>query len=143
MQIAAGAPIPVNLRLEIPVAVEDLNPLVSRIGHVNVPLRIERDPAHRIELALHRAARSPGLDELAVLVELRHARIAEAIGYVDVARRVPRHVRRARKDVALLPRASRSAAASRRWRRGGRAGTVSASDFPAQQQLHSPVRDRT
>src|SRR5262245_14315300 len=77
------------LRLEIPVAVEDLNPIVASVADVDEALRIDRHRVRDIELAWRGAARSPGLDVLAVLVELGDARVAIAVGDVDVAGRIP------------------------------------------------------
>src|SRR5262249_46186549 len=85
-----------DLRLHVAVAVEYLDPLVAGVGDVDVALGVEDDAADGAELAGLAAARSPGLDEVAVLVELRHARVADpgvrAVGDVDVAGLVPRDV---------------------------------------------------
>ena len=89
MQIACG-----DLRLERALAVEDLDALVARVGDVNVAGDIARDPANAVELARSRAGAAPGLEEVAVLVELRDAIVrAEAVGDVDVGGAIPCDVR--------------------------------------------------
>src|SRR6266478_164049 len=58
-----------------------------------------------------RSSLAPGLDELAVLVELGHASVAVAIGDIDVPCGVPRHVSGPLKNVALSAGAGRSSTA--------------------------------
>src|SRR5439155_4813408 len=107
-----------DLRLRRAVAVEHLNALVAGVGDVHVALRVERDPAQRVELPDLGAALAPRLDEVAVLVEFRDARVAgadrDAVGDVDVAVLVPRDAARAHEAVA----------GNSRSRRPGRATTA-------------------
>src|SRR5262245_6273099 len=65
-----------DLRFHVAVAVEDLDALVAGIRDVDVPLRVERDAVQHVELSRLGAALSPRLDEVAVLVEFRDARVA-------------------------------------------------------------------
>src|SRR5258705_5258882 len=87
-----------DLRLGVAVAVELLDAFVAGVGDVDVALRIERDAAQRVELPRFAAALTPRLDEVAVLVELGDARVADAVsgavGDVNVARAIPRDARR-------------------------------------------------
>src|SRR5262249_19976184 len=112
-------------------AVEDLNPLVAGVGDIHVALRVERDAAQRVELTRVAAPESPRLDEVAVLVELRHPRVAavhrHAVGDVDVAGTIPGDVRRTHEAVA---------GNSGSWR-PGRTGAGSA--FPAAATLRCPA----
>src|SRR5713101_2330972 len=105
-----------ELRLEVAVAVEHLNPSVAAVGDVDGALRIDRNPAWRVELTGRRPSGTPRLDELAVLVELGHARIAEAIRDINVAGGIPRDVGGPSKYVALGARAGRSTTAPPRRR---------------------------
>src|ERR1041385_6179316 len=99
-----------DLRLEGSLAVEDLNPLVPGVGDVDVALGIDHNAVHRRELALCRSSRSPGLDELAVLVKLGDPGVAVSIGYVNVPGSDPRHVGGPLENVALITGAGKSAA---------------------------------
>src|ERR1700733_1858220 len=69
----------------------------------------------RIELARIRSFRSPGFDELAVLVELRDSGVAVAVGDINVPRCIPRDVSGALENVALRARARRPATPSTSW----------------------------
>src|SRR2546421_7734264 len=89
-----GCPNVVDLAFERSLVIEDLNPFVSRIGDVHVPLSIHGKRVGCIELALFCSALSPGLDEFAVLVELCDASIAMSVGYEDVTRGIPCHIGR-------------------------------------------------
>src|SRR5262249_10952756 len=86
-----------DLRLQVAVAVEYLNPVVAGVGDVDVPLGVEHDAVDRVELARLAAAGSPRFDEVAVLVQLRDPRIAgrlaRAVRDVDVAGPIPRDIR--------------------------------------------------
>src|SRR4029077_8646792 len=84
-----------DLRLERAVSVKDLDPLVAGVGHVDIAGRISRDAADLIELPLTGSRGAPRLDEVAVLGELADALVgAVAVGHVDVARALPRDIRR-------------------------------------------------
>src|SRR5580704_4001328 len=101
-----------DLSLESSIAVEDLDSLVPAIANIHIPLRIDGDSVDRAEQAVLGPSGSPGLDELAVLVKLRHAGVTVTVGDIDVAGRVPRHVRRPLEYVALLTRTREPSAAS-------------------------------
>src|SRR5262249_34857996 len=100
-----------DLRLRRAIAVEHLDPLVAGVGDVDVALRVERDAVQHAELARLTAAVSPGLDEVAVLVELGDASITvggDAVGDVDVTAAIPRDVSGAHEAVAGNAGAGRS-----------------------------------
>src|SRR5207248_11005909 len=82
------------------------------VGDVDVALRVERDAAQRVELPGVGAALAPRLDEVAVFVELRDARVArahrDAVGDVDVALFIPGDARGADEAVARDSRSWRS-----------------------------------
>ena len=102
-------------RLERAVVVEDLNALVALIGDVDVALRVGSDRMRRVEFALAGPARSPRLDEAAVLVELRDACVgAVAVGDEDVSGGVPGDVARPHELIAGAPRARKSCPGPRR-----------------------------
>src|SRR5262249_60813700 len=91
-----------DLRLERPFAVEHLNALVASIRDVEVAVRVGRQPADAVELALTGSGLAPGLHEVPVLAELRDAVVRpEAVGDVDVACAIPRDVRRTIERVAV------------------------------------------
>ena len=97
-----------ELRLEVPVAVEDLNPLVAAVAYIDVALRIDSDRAGGAEIALLGALGAPGFDEHAVLVELGDAGVAVARRTRRCCRRHPRRRRSAgRKDRSALRRPER------------------------------------
>src|SRR5579862_291743 len=54
---------------KLPVLIEDLDTIVSAIGHEEPSLGIESQRVRYVELAFARAFRSKGLDEFTVLVE--------------------------------------------------------------------------
>ena len=83
-----------ELRLESAVAVEYLNAAVFPVGHVDVALRVGGNRVQHVELSGRGAARAPALDVLAVFVEFGDARIAVAVGHVDVACGIPGDVGR-------------------------------------------------
>ena len=81
-----------ELGLEVAVGIEHLHALVAFIGNVHVALCIDGDAVDDVELPLAGATRAPVFHPLAVLVVLGHAGVAIAVGHIDVALRVPRHV---------------------------------------------------
>src|SRR5579862_1374675 len=99
-----------DLRLEVPIAVENLNSPVPAVGDVHTTLLIHRDSEQRIELPLPRPFRPPGPDELAVLIELRDSGVAVSIGHVNVPRGIPSHVGRPFENVSFDSLARKSAA---------------------------------
>src|SRR5208283_4150167 len=157
-----GSPRIQKLCLVSPLAVEDLNSPVSGVSDVHVALRIERDAVRRVELAWLYPSGTPGLDKLAVLVELGHPGVAVTIGHINVSSRVPCHVGGPLKNIALSSRARKSAARSCRrtlgvGRRTGSTAPSSGSTgrglrcerqswdplsllLSAQQHLNTPVR---
>ena len=64
------------------------------IGDVDAPVAVGGDAVRPAELAGSAAARTPRRDEGAVLVELRDARVAQAVGDQQAAVRQPRDVLR-------------------------------------------------
>ena len=58
------------------VLIENLDSLILAIGHPQQALGVDGDPVRDVELAGLGSFSAPGLDELAVLVELEDARIA-------------------------------------------------------------------
>ena len=95
MHIASGVPTSPNCDLEGAVGVEHLDALVAGVGHVDVALGVDGERLDAVELTRLGAGGAPVLDEAAVLVELGDAVVgADAVGDVDVAGRVPRHVGR-------------------------------------------------
>src|SRR3954463_6900510 len=101
-----------DLALERPIVVEDLDALVAAIGRIDVALGIDGDAVDAGELAGRVASLAPRLDEHAVLRELGDARVAAAVGDEDVALRVPGDVGRAIEEVLRRTRARSAAAAS-------------------------------
>src|SRR6185312_12106462 len=81
-----------DLVFVIAIAIENLNAFVARIGCVDVAFCIDRNSVHSAELAVGRAARTPGSYELAVFIEFRDAGIAKPIGHVNISGRVPRDI---------------------------------------------------
>src|SRR5258707_13598069 len=114
-----------DLRLEGAVTVEHLDALVAGVGNVDIALGIDRDRAGGgADLARFGALRAPRFDEHAVLVELRHALIADAVGHVDVSGGVEGDVGRATEEIGRGADAGRLTG---RWRRNGEhAGFLSA-----------------
>src|SRR5215468_2133216 len=74
------------LSLEIAVVVEHLDTLVTAVPYVYVALGIGGDRVRRVELAGLFSPRSPRLQEAAILVELRHPRVAIPVGDENIAR---------------------------------------------------------
>src|SRR5262245_24235309 len=108
---------PGDLRLERALAVEHLDAVVAGVGHVEIAASVGHDPFDPVELALSRSGVAPGLDEVAVLRELRNPVVrAETVGDVNVARAIPRHVRgpveRVAVDAGSRGRIAASAAAT-------------------------------
>src|SRR2546430_181440 len=102
-----------NLRLERALAVEDLDALVPRVGHVDVARRVGRDAANPVGLSRRRPRLPPRLHEVAVLCGLRHAVVAaDAVGDVDVAGAIPGDVCRMIEGVAVDAGARRAASAA-------------------------------
>src|SRR5271154_1860384 len=154
-----GSPDIQELRLEGSVPVEHLYSSVPGVGDEHITLRIDRDAVRDVELARPAPSGAPGLDELAVLVELGDPGVAEAIRHVNVTSRVPGDVGGPLKQIALRPRTvGISASATSRWTFGSRAAPSSATGFrrrcrrcdrqsryalrlvlPAQQHLNPPV----
>ena len=79
---------------ELAAPVEDLNAMVGAVGDVDASAAIGGDAVRPAELAGTVAARAPRRHERAVLVELRDARVAEAVGDQEAAVRQPRDVLR-------------------------------------------------
>ena len=75
-------------RLLVQIVVEHDDALIAAIGDIDHPFRVNRDRVRRAELQGTVAARTNGLDEAAVLVELHDPRVAVAIGHEDVALRI-------------------------------------------------------
>jgi hypothetical protein len=82
----------VPLRLVPAVAVEHLHAVVLAVGHVDPAVGIAGDVVRDVELARIGAGGAPGEQELAVGRVFVHARIAVAVGHVDVALRRHRGV---------------------------------------------------
>ena len=76
------------------VGVEHLDALIVAIGHVQQPLRVDRDRMRDVELARTGPFLAPRLDEVAVLVELDDLGLAApmALDHEDLALRPERHV---------------------------------------------------
>ena len=84
-----------ELRLERAGIVEHLDALIARVGDIDIALRVEGDRLDAAELSGTITRRAPVREELAVFVELGDAIvIADAVGDVDIAGAIPRHVRR-------------------------------------------------
>src|SRR5438552_2708098 len=79
---------------QVQVAIENLDPSVSTIRHVDIPFRVRRDRVGCIHLSGLRSTSADGFDEPAVLVVLRDARVAVSVRDKNVARRIPRDIRR-------------------------------------------------
>src|SRR5262245_45876610 len=102
-----------ELRLEIAIGVEHLDAPVARVGDVDETLCVYRDAARLTELAIRGPGLSPRPDELPVLVELRDAVVvAEAVGNIEIACRIPRNVGRTVEHVLLTACSRRTSAAA-------------------------------
>src|SRR5204863_3362150 len=108
-----------ELRLETTVAIEHLDALVALVGHIDHTLAVDCNAVDDVELSLPTSARTPVPDPLAVFVVLRHARVAIAVGDIDVACPIPRDVGRTREAFA-----GRSCA-GKRWSGTSAAFTIS------------------
>ena len=93
---------------EFAVAIEDLNPAIAAIRHVDVALRIGGDIVRRVELAGLVAAVAPGFDPVAVLVGLGDARIDVAVADENIALRIEG-------DIGRLPEAAVLGGLRRDW----------------------------
>ena len=78
--------------LERAIVVEDLDAAVAAITDVNIALMIDLYRMHVFKLAFTFAAGSPGLEEIAVLVELHDPLVPVSVGYKDIARGIPGHI---------------------------------------------------
>ena len=78
---------------QLPVDVEDLDPVVFAVAHIQPVFRVDADRMTHTELARAVARRAPRRDVVARGVELDDARVAVAVGHVEVALRIPRDVR--------------------------------------------------
>ena len=123
-----------NCVLERAVGVEDLDALVAFVGHVDVPCASIGDAVDDVELAGLGPARAPRLDVLAVRLVLRDARVAVAVGDVDVAGRVPGDIGGPLEALALGARARQPAAAA--------AATAAAAAAGAPRPAGAPRRRR-
>src|SRR5712671_4314644 len=94
-----------DLRLEGAVVVEDLDAVVVAVGDIDIALRVNRNAADIVELALAGALLAPAFDEFAVLVEFGDARIALAVGDENVALGIPGDIGRTVEDVLRPPSA--------------------------------------
>ena len=75
----------VPLRLELAVAVEHLHAMVLAIRHIDPAVGVAADIVRQVELPRLDARLAPRHQPLAVLVVFVHARIAVAVGDIDVA----------------------------------------------------------
>ena len=94
---------------QLSVRVEDLDPVVLAVAHVEPPLPVDLDVVRRVELAWLRTLLAPRLHERPIAPEPHHSRVAVAIGNVEVAIRMKRDVRRPEEQLlgfAGLPRRS-------------------------------------
>ena len=80
---------------DLPDSIEDLDAAIRSIGDVDASVLADRDAVHAAQLARRVAARAERRHELAVLVELRDARVAQAVGDEDRSVRQEREVLRA------------------------------------------------
>src|ERR1039458_7021160 len=87
------------IRSEVALAIENLNPAVAAVRHIDVTLRIGRDIVRGVELPGLVAAITPGLDPIAVLVGLCDAGIDVAVADKNIPLRV-------KGDVSWLPEAA-------------------------------------
>src|SRR5205807_4141255 len=67
-------------RFAIPLGVESLDAAVATVGDINDVIIVHHNTVRGVEVARLAAALTPGLDEISVLIELRHARIAVSVG---------------------------------------------------------------
>ena len=101
LQIQAGGPVHVvPLGLVPAVAVEDLHAVVLAVGHVHPAVGVAADVVRDVELAGIGARLAPRVQELAVRRVLVHARVAVAVGDVEIALRRQRGVRAAVEGLA-------------------------------------------
>src|SRR6266852_9581979 len=95
----------VPLRLELAVAVEHLDAMVLAVGDVDPPVRVAADVVRDVELARVGAGLTPRAEQRAVRRVLVHARVAIAVGDVEIAlwrqRRVRAPVKRLAAHVGL------------------------------------------
>jgi hypothetical protein len=118
-------------RFKDAVIVEDLDAIVSSVRGIYITLHVNRDASNIGELAGCGSFLAPGLHELAVFIELRDARIAQAVSDEDVPGRIPGYVGGTVEEVSRLSRAiSRGLT---RWNGNG-------FRFSAEQQGDAPLR---
>ena len=73
------------LSFRVAIVIEHLKALIAPITHIDVTLCINRDRMGRIELSWLGSSRSPGLYELAVLIEFRYPRVPVSIRHKNIA----------------------------------------------------------
>ena len=78
---------------EIPFRIEDLDPLVLAIPHINVALFVYRNAVWQIEFTRTRSVFPPGLQEVPVAIKLHHPRVAVSVGNIDFPVLPESHVR--------------------------------------------------
>src|ERR1700722_10218913 len=133
-----------DLGFEVAIAVKDLNSLVCRVRHIDIALRIHGDSVNRVELARAVSSRSPGLNELSILIKLGGSRIAKTVGNIDVPGGIPRDVGGALENIALC--AGSRNRALRRWvfaatsGRGSCAGASLRASRTVQRHSRNPLR---
>src|SRR6185437_3671922 len=89
---AAGAVDVVPLRLVAALAVEHLDAVVLAVGDIDPAIGVGDDVVHDVELAGPGAGLAPGEEQLAVVRVFVHARIAIAVGDIDLLLRRERGV---------------------------------------------------
>src|SRR5439155_15110091 len=72
--------------LQIAFAVENLNPRIVTVAHINSPIRPDSDGMRNVELSRRRAFVAPRLKKLAVTVEFHDPAVAIAVGDIHVSR---------------------------------------------------------
>ena len=95
---------------ELSVLIENLNAIVTPVGHKQASLGIERERVRDVELARGRSFRSPGHQEVAIFGELYDPRVAistVSVGDENIAVRGDGHgrwaIERAIAGAGLLP----------------------------------------
>src|SRR5216684_3322560 len=71
--------------LEIAIAIKDLDATVRAIANINIVLKVNSDRVWQVKLTGAGTLRSPGLNPVAVLVDLGDARVDVAVRDVDAA----------------------------------------------------------
>src|SRR3954468_5638746 len=132
-----------DLRLEGAVVVEDLDAVVVAVGDIDIALRVDRDAADVVELALSAALLAPALHELAVFVEFGDARIALAVGDENIALGVPSDIGRTVEYVLRPPGAGCAGCPAAPFPTAGRSrtrGNVDRLGLSAEQHCQTPLR---